>query len=112
MSKRGEVWWANFPTSSPRPHPVALLSWDAAFDFRAQVTVAQITTTIRGLDAEVYLDEKDGLLRPCVANLDAMATIPRALLVERLCTLSPVRMREIERAIHIALGMRLPCTAH
>jgi mRNA interferase MazF len=110
MSKRGEVWWANFPTTSPRPHPVVLLSWDAAFDFRDQITVAQVTTTVRGLDAEVHLDEKDGLLRPCVVNLDAIATISRRLLVEKLCSLPPARVHEIERAIHIALGMRLPCT--
>ena len=107
--KRGEIWWANFPTTTARPHPVVLLSWDAAHSFRDQITVGQITSTIRGLDAEVYLDQKDGLLRPCVANLDAIATIPRRLLVERLCTLSNARIREIERAIHLALGMRLPC---
>jgi mRNA-degrading endonuclease toxin of MazEF toxin-antitoxin module len=46
---------------------------------------------------------------PCVANLDTIATIPRRLLVERLCTLSNARIREIERAIQRALGMRLPC---
>lgn len=65
--------------------------------------------TTRGLDAEVYLDRNDGLLRPCVANLDAIATIHRDLLVERLCALTPDRMRQIEQAIHLALGIRLPC---
>lgn len=86
-----------------------LLSWDSAYGFRQQISVAQVTSTIRGLDAEVYLDEKDGLRGPCVANLDAIVTIPRSLLVERLCTLPAARMTDIERAIHIALGMRLPC---
>lgn len=82
--KRGEVWWARLPPSSPRPHPVVILSWDSSYDFRDQVTVAQVTPTIRGLDAEVYLVQRDGLRGPCVANLDAIATIPRRLLVERV----------------------------
>ncbi len=107
--KRGEVWWANYPPRSRQPHPVVLLSWDTALNFRAQITVAQITTEIRGLDAEVYLDQKDGLIRPCAANLDSIVTIWRDLLVEKLCTLPPQRMYDIERAIHVALGIRLPC---
>jgi mRNA interferase MazF len=86
-----------------------LLSWDTGYDFRDQITIAPITSTIRSLDAEVYLDERDGLRHPSVANLDAIATIPRRLLVERLSTLAPERVRDIERAIHLALGMRLPC---
>jgi len=106
---RGEVWWANYPVTSPRPHPVVLLSWDSGLNHRDLITIAQITTTMRGLDAEVYLDQRDGLLRPCVANLDAIATIERDLLVERLCMLTPARIYEIERAIHVALGIRLPC---
>ncbi len=107
--KRGEVWWANYPPRSRQPHPVVLLSWDTALNFRAQITVAQITTEIRGLDAEVYLDQKDGLIRPCAANLDSIVMIWRDLLVEKLCTLPPQRMYDIERAIHVALGIRLPC---
>lgn len=103
------MWWAHHPATAPTPHPVVLLSWDAALDFRTQVTIAPITSTVRGIDAEVSLDQADGLLHPCVANLDAVATIPRRLLVERLCTLRPARMREVERAIHLALGIRLPC---
>jgi mRNA interferase MazF len=107
--RRGEVWWAWLPPGAESPHPVLLLSWDAAEDFRDQITVAQITSTERGIDAEVALSQDDGLLRPCVANLDAIATIPRDYLRDLLCTLPGARMVEIERAIHHALGMKLPC---
>lgn len=108
---RGEVWWARLPEASPRPHPVVLLSWDARFDFRSQVTVAPVTSMIRGLDAEIRLDEADGLGRLCVVNCDAIATIRRSVLVSRITQLGPARMRQVERAVHRALGMRLPCTA-
>ncbi|TMC54249.1 MAG: type II toxin-antitoxin system PemK/MazF family toxin [Chloroflexi bacterium] len=108
--RRGEVWWARFPEHVEPLHPVLLLSWDSGEDFRDQVTVAQITSTVRGLDAEVTLGPADGLLKECVANLDGIATIYRGALDTRLCTLSGRRMKEIEVAIHHALGIPLPCT--
>jgi hypothetical protein len=50
-----------------------------------------------------------GVPRRCAVNLDRIVTIDRARLEERLSTLSPARMAEVERAVHIALGMALPC---
>jgi mRNA interferase MazF len=88
---------------------VLLISWDTAYSFRDRVTVAPITTRMRGLDAEVFLDHNDGLDRGCVANLDVIATIPRSNLDRRVAQLSDEKMGEVERAIHLALGMRLPC---
>jgi mRNA-degrading endonuclease toxin of MazEF toxin-antitoxin module len=42
-------------------------------------------------------------------NLDVIATIPRSVLDRRVAQLSEAKMGEVERAIHLALGMRLPC---
>ena len=60
--RRAEVWWAERPPG--QRHPVLLLSWDAHGDWRDRVTVADITTHVRGLDAEVPLraraDREDG----------------------------------------------------
>lgn len=39
---------------------VLLLSWDADLHIRARVTVAPITSHIRGLDAEVLLRTDEG----------------------------------------------------
>jgi mRNA interferase MazF len=105
--RRGEVWWAAWPHL--QRHPVLLLSWDAHGDWRDQVTVAEVTSTIRGLDAEVSLGRRDGMPRRCVVNLDRIVTLRRSLLSEQLCSLSAERMREVERAIHLALGITLPC---
>ncbi len=71
--------------------------------------MAEITTHVRGLDAEVSLTEADGMPRPCVVNLDNIATIPRGILRSRLTRLSPSRMTEVNRATHLALGLPLPC---
>lgn len=88
---------------------VLLLSWDADQRFRDRITVAPITTTIRGLDAEVFLDHRDGLERGCVVNLDILATVLRRAMISRVVQLSDARMAAVERAAHLALGIRLPC---
>lgn len=105
--RRGEVWWADWPPD--QSHPVLLLSWDAHGDWRDRVTVAPVTSTRRGLDAEVGLTRRDGMPRACVANLDDLQTIPRDVLFERITTLSNNRMDEVAIAAHRALGMTLPC---
>ena len=105
--RRAEIWWAEHPPG--QRHPVLLLSWDAHGDWRDRVTVADVTTQVRGLDAEVALGPADGMPRPCVVNLDSLATIRRSMLSSRITTLGPARMQDVERAIHLALGMPLPC---
>lgn len=105
--RRAEVWWAERPLG--QRHPVLLLSWDAHGDWRDRVTVADISTHVRGLDAEVPLTEADGMPRPCVVNLDNIATIPRSVLRSRITRLSLSRMTQVNRATHLALGLPVPC---
>jgi mRNA interferase MazF len=106
--RRAEVWWAERP--SGQRHPVVLLSWDAHGSWRDQVTVADVTTKVRGVRAEVPLSVADGLPRGCVVNLDSLATVSRSVLIKRITMLSPSRVAEVERALHLALGMPLPCS--
>ena len=108
MPRRGEVWWAQWPAC--QRHPVLLLSWDAHATWRDRVTVAEITRTVRDLDAEVRLGPEDGMSDYCVANLDNLAALPKGTLDERICTLSRRRMAEVELAVHHALGIAVPCT--
>ena len=86
-----------------------LLSWDAGLTRRDRVIVATITRNTRGLDAEVFLDQQDGLYSPCVVNLDIMSTILRSWLTRRVSELSVMKMQAVEVAIHRALGITLRC---
>ena len=104
--RRGEVWLALYPDHLDRLHPVVLMSWDSHLTHRNQITVVPITGTVRGLDAEVSLSKRDGMKKACVANCDALATIPTSALTERMTTLSETKMRSIEEAIHLALDLR------
>ena len=71
--------------------------------------MAPISSVVHGIDAEVLLDHRDGMPRACAANLDIMATVRRRTLMERITQLSDERMVEVDRAIHLALGIPLPC---
>ena len=102
--RRGEVWWAQLPRPIGR-RPVVLLSRDAAYRIRTAVTVAPVTRTVRSIPVEVPLDRSDGLPAPCVVNLDDIVTIPKALLADRVSTLSPERMREVDEAVRFALDL-------
>jgi len=110
--QRGEVWWSRQPIAparNPGRHMVLLLSWDAHLNYRDRLTAATITSQIRGLDAEVVLAASDGLPRPCVVNLDSLGVVFRGQLYERVTQLPDAKMLAVERALHLALGMALPC---
>jgi len=102
--RRGEVWWAALPP--PAGHrPVLLLSRDEAYLVRRLVTVAPVTTRIRGIPVEVPLGQDDGLPKASVANLDSLVTIPKARLKKRVASLGEPKLRAVEAAIRFALGM-------
>jgi mRNA interferase MazF len=103
--KRGEIWWANLPLPAGR-RPVALISRDAAYAIRLNVTVAEVSTVIRVLPSEVSLGRSDGLPRACVINADNVVTIPKALLDSKLVSLRPARVAELDAALAFSLGLR------
>jgi mRNA interferase MazF len=84
---------------------VLLLSRNEAYAVRELVMVAPLTTRIRGIPSEVPLGSEDGVSRPCVVNLDTIATIARASLRERLTILTADKLKEVEEALHFSLGL-------
>ncbi len=102
--RRGEVWWAGFPPPAGR-RPVLLLSRDEAYLVRSLVTVAPITTRIRGIPVEVALGSEDGLPRACVVNLDSIVTVSKLHLEERIATLSAGKMKAAEQSLRFALAL-------
>jgi mRNA interferase MazF len=69
------------------------------------MTVAAVTSTIRGVASEVALDASDGLPRPCAINLHNVFTVPKAETGPYLVTLSPEVMLQVDRALVFALGV-------
>jgi mRNA interferase MazF len=64
--------------SSTKLRPALVLTTDQVRPRRNLVTVAPITSTIRGLSVEVSLGIPHGLNLACVVNLDNIMTIPVA----------------------------------
>jgi mRNA interferase MazF len=83
---------------------VVVLTGDAAIPYLANVTVAPVSSTIRGVPSEVVLGEDDGMKAPCAVNLHNTASVPQERLGKRVAQLSAERMREICAALAFSLG--------
>lgn len=102
--RRGEVWWAELPPPVGR-RPVLLLSRNEAYQIREFITVAPVTTRLRGIPTEVALGPREGLRRSGVANLDSIMTIRKSLLTRRISSLSPIKVEAVNQAIKFALAL-------
>lgn len=90
--------------SPDKERPVLILTRASAIPYLSRVTVAPITSTIRGVPSEVALGLEDGMRQPCVVNLRAVVTVSQQGLGRRLAQLTPRRMREVCAALAFALG--------
>ncbi len=102
--QRGEIWWAELPPPVGR-RPVILISRDRAIQVRSNITIAPVTTTIRGIDSEVPLSIADGLPKSCVVNCDSLQTIPKNTLRERVALLSDAKRQALNNALRYAIGL-------
>jgi mRNA interferase MazF len=81
-----------------------VLSRDAAIPRLRRVLVAPCTTTIRALPSEVVLKPGDDPIpRRSAVNLDSVESVSTGVLVERLGRLADARLREICRALAVAV---------
>ena len=101
--KRGDIRWYTFEPPDKR-RPVLILTRTSAISVLNTVSVAPITSTIRGIPTEVFLDRADGMPSDCAVNLDHLQTIPKSKAGSLLTTLSDHRMAEVQRAVDFALG--------
>jgi mRNA interferase MazF len=99
---RGEVWFAATPGGD---RPVLVLTRDPVAGRIANVVVAALTRTRRGLVSELELSAQgDGVPTDCVVNFDNIHTLPRTALRRRIAALSPARMAEACRILAAATG--------
>lgn len=99
---RGEIWIARVGREQ---RPVLVLTRSEVLDVRALVTVAEVTTTIRGLAAEVGIDHDEvGLDRPSVVNCDGLHTVAQSSLTARVGAVGGDTMGKVCSAISYALG--------
>lgn len=99
---RGEVWLAEV---GRKRRPVLVLTRTGVLDVRSLVTVAEITTTVRGLAAEVEIEPASvGLDRESVVNCDGLHTVSQTTLTSQVGDVDDATMHRVCSAISYALG--------
>jgi mRNA interferase MazF len=100
--RRGDVCWLELAEEGRRP--VCVLTRDAALPVLRNVTVALVTRTVRGIPTEVALTRRDGMPEDCAITLDNVRTVPKAMLTEKILSLSGAQMHGVCRALAVATG--------
>lgn len=97
---KGDIWWGETPHWKPRPY--LIMTRNEAIPVLTRVVAAPVTTTTRGIASEVPLGEGEGLRTSCAASMDNLVTIRKSMLVRKLGSLSPDRLREACEALRAA----------
>jgi len=100
---RGEIWQFSFPHPNKR-RPVLILARQEVISHLYSITVAPITTTIRGIPSEVVIGPESGLKTTSTINLDNLATVPKDGLRSFVGTVPLQVLVAIREALLFALG--------
>jgi mRNA interferase MazF len=100
---RGQIWMFAFPRPDKK-RPVLVLTRQDMIGRLHSVTVAPITSTVRGVPSEVVVGTECGLKQPSAINLHHVASIPLAGLRSFVGAVSPPVMQRVREALLFALG--------
>jgi len=95
------IWLARLD----KTRPVLVLTRAEVRAVRALVTVAPITSTVRGLRSEVLVGQRNGLGHDSVVNLDSIATVSREMLVRPIGALLEDQEHDLTQAFHEAFDL-------
>ena len=88
-----------------KARPVLVLTREAVRPHLTRVTVAPITTTIRGLSTEVPVGRANGIDRDSVVSCDNILTVPTSTLGRQIGYLLPGQEPELAAAIGAAFDL-------
>jgi mRNA interferase MazF len=88
-----------------KARPVLVLTRELVRPYLGTVTVAPLTTTIRGLSTEVAVDAANGLTEPSVVSCDHVTTIPTSALGVQIGVLLEAQERALSQAIRAAFDL-------
>jgi mRNA interferase MazF len=88
-----------------KSRPVLVLTRELVRPYLTRVTVAPITSTVRGLSTEVPVGPRNGLDHESVVSCDNILTVPAAALGRHLGYLLESQERELADAIATAFDL-------
>lgn len=100
---RGEIWLLDRPRPDKR-RPVLVLSRPSLIGVLHTVTVAAVTSVLRGVPTEVEVGVDEGLKAPSCVNLSNVFTVRQSDIRTFVGGLSAEKMRRVCRALDIACG--------
>ena len=90
-----------------KTRPALVLTRKAARAAMTKVTVAPITSTIKGLSSEVRVGPDNGLDNDCVVSLDNVLTVPTDSLGRIVGYLSDGQEAQLARAVVMAYDLEV-----
>lgn len=89
-----------------KPRPALILTRESKRHLLTWVTVAPITTTVRGITSEVPVGPRNGLDRACVISCDNITTVRAEAVGRTIGLLFDDQESELVRAIGDAFDLR------
>jgi mRNA interferase MazF len=90
-----------------KTRPVLVLTRELVRPHLTSVTVAPITSTIRGLSTELPVGRANGLDHECVVHCDSVVTVPVSALGRQVGLLLPEQEADLARAITLAFDLEV-----
>ena len=106
--KRGELYRVRKPGGDdPKASRVyAVVSRQAVIDSRfATVICVPVYTTRHGLATQVAVGIDEGLKHDCALHCDELVSLPKTRLTDFVGTLSSSKLRELDRALTVAVDI-------
>ena len=105
--KRGELYRIRHPKGDPKRSRVFVIVsrttlLDSAF---STVTCAPVYSARHGLSTQVPVGAAEGLKHDSAIHCDELVSIPKAALTDYLGSLPAARLRDLNRALAIALEL-------
>jgi mRNA interferase MazF len=91
-----------------KTRPAVVLTRAAARSAMSKVTVAPITSTIKGLSSEVLVGPENGLEHACAISLDNVITVPVGRLGRTVGFLTAEQETALARAVVVTYDLDLP----
>lgn len=91
-----------------KSRPALLLTRELAIPYLNSITVAPITSTIKGLASEVRVGAANGLNQECVVSCDNVTTVPASAIGRQIGSLLVSQELELAAALLYAYDLDAP----
>ena len=90
-----------------KARPALVLAREIARPYLVNVTIAPVTSTVRGLSTEVALGRRNGLDHDCAASCDNLTTVPRAAITKQIGWLLDSQEGDLAAAVGAAFDLQI-----